>query len=453
MAGNEKKDHAVVLYEGDELCRSFYPLTLTRPVCFLLFGVATIGEKIAVALGSIPELVLTHPDIGAVEVGPDLEDGIPSWQFNTTGSLDRRKTGDLILENGGLSRDILFLSSGFIPAEDPVDSRFPADTGVFFRDTRGDLVGFFLPAHKGEWKVEDLRNPTEDKLSLLTGLSFTTVEIGGRRISYPRERVEANPGEIAGDIPRNIPGVEGKKSRGIHPTAVLTGDHYVIIGEGASVGPFSLVDSTKGPIYLARGASVGDHSVVRGPAFIGEGTQVLRALIRGGCSIGAHCRVGGELEQSILHGYVNKYHEGFLGHSYIGSWVNLGAGTTNSDLKNNYGPVRVRLEEVEFDTGQTKVGTFMGDHVKTGIGTLMNTGFICGTGCNLFGGSGVLPKFIPPFVWGDGESMEEYIFRNFEDTARIVMGRRGVEMSERYSKLLLNVFESTSSDREVFLGI
>ncbi len=453
MTGSSHKGYSLVLYESDRLARSFYPLALTRPVCHLLSGTATICEKTAAAVGSAPERVLGHPGVETDGVAPGPTDGAPAWRWGLQRPRGKRSGAGLpfSLENGRLSGNTLFISSGFIPTDDPVRPDFPADRGILLFDSTGDLVGYFLPSHEGRWRTEDLRNPEEGKLRSLTGMDFTRAEIRGSKFSYPWELVNANPGEIADGISRNIPGAGGKNDGEIHPSAVIAGEHEVVICEGAVVGPLSLIDSSGGPVYLARGVSIEAHSVIEGPAFIGEGTRIVRAFVRGGCSIGPRCRVGGEVEQSILHGYVNKYHEGFLGHSYVGSWVNLGAGTTNSDLKNNYGPVRVRVGRTEIDTGLIKVGAFMGDHVKTGIGTLMNTGFICGAGSNIFSRRGVLPKFVPPFVWGDSERMEEYIFRKFEDTARVVMGRRGVEMSERYAGLLRNVFESTSGERKAFL--
>jgi UDP-N-acetylglucosamine diphosphorylase/glucosamine-1-phosphate N-acetyltransferase len=145
--------------------------------------------------------------------------------------------------------------------------------------------------------------------------------------------------------------------------------------------------------------------------------------------------VHGEIEDSVVLGYSNKAHDGFLGHAYLGRWVNLGALTTNSDLKNNYGPIRVWTPRGEVDTGLTKLGCMLGDHVKTGIGVMLNTGTVIGAGSNVFGAVQP-PKYVPPFRWGSGNALEAYGLDRFLGTARTVMERRGVQMSEGMAGVL-----------------
>ena len=446
----EKK--TVFLYEPDGLIESFYPLTLTRPVCHLLFGATTIGAKIADAIGSVPNRVVTNPDLEMEEIVPSGDDGAPIRLSSESRPLVQGAAQRSTIGGKDIQGEILFLSSGFIPEKGMLTSGLPRDKGLFFHDGNGALVGCHLPAHRGRLRLEDLRNPTEEKLSTLTGLDFTRVEIRGRRVTYLWDLMQANPDLLREDILRFVSGGLGEIEGEVHPTAVIRNEHGIVVSKGASVEAFVLLDASSGPICLAPEVIVKSHSTIEGPAFIGEGTQIVGARIRGGCTIGEHCRVGGEVEQSILQGYVNKYHDGFLGHSYIGSWVNFGAGTTNSDLKNNYSAVRVTLRDKEIDTLQTKVGSFVGDHVKTGIGTLMNTGCVCGMGSNLFGGRRSFSKSIPSFVWGDGVAMEEYRFKDFQETARTVMQRRGIEVSERYLRLLQNVFEESSKERRRLLS-
>ena len=137
------------------------------------------------------------------------------------------------------------------------------------------------------------------------------------------------------------------------------------------------------------------------------------------------CNLRGEISASILLGWTNKAHDGYLGHSLVGSWVNLGAMTTNSDLKNNYGSVRVATVDGELDTGLLKLGVFLGDHVKTGIGTTLSAGTTVGVGTNLFGG-GAPPKLVPPFHWGDGHELIPHRLDAFLQTAQRAMDRRSV---------------------------
>jgi hypothetical protein len=148
-----------------------------------------------------------------------------------------------------------------------------------------------------------------------------------------------------------------------------------------------------------------------------------------------------------LLGYVNKAHEGYLGHAYVGRWVNLGALTTNSDLKNNYGMVRVHTPEGLVDTGLIKVGCFLGDHVKTGIGTLLPTGCVIGAGSNLFGGV-MAPPHVPAFSWGTGENLEEYDIERFLATAALAMSRRETSLEESAQTLLRRAWERTRPERQ-----
>src|SRR5437763_1256292 len=154
-----------------------------------------------------------------------------------------------------------------------------------------------------------------------------------------------------------------------------------------------VADTTQGPVMVNAHAVVTSFTRLEGPCYVGPYTQIQGAKIRPGTTLGPQCRVGGEVEASIIHGHSNKYHEGFLGHSYVGEWVNLGAGTSNSDLRNDYGEVTVTVAGRRVPTGLTKVGCFLGDHTKTGLGTLLNTGTNAGAFCNLLPG-GLLPRYM-----------------------------------------------------------
>ena len=161
--------------------------------------------------------------------------------------------------------------------------------------------------------------------------------------------------------------------------AVWGSKDQVYVAPTAEVQPFVCIDTTGGPVTIDEGAVINPQTRIEGPAYIGPKSMIVGGKIREGCSFGPVCRVGGEVEESIIHGYSNKYHDGFLGHAYVGEWVNLGALTTNSDLKNDYGSVSVTLDgRNPINTGSTKVGSLIGDHTKTSIGTLFNTGSYVG---------------------------------------------------------------------------
>src|SRR5205085_4411115 len=184
-------------------------------------------------------------------------------------------------------------------------------------------------------------------------------------------------------------------------------------------------------------------SRLEGPCYIGSGTQVQGAKIRAGTTLGPQCRVGGEVEASIIHAHTNKYHEGFLGHSYVGEWVNLGAGTHNSDWRNDYGEVTVTAGGRPIATGLTKVGCFVGDHSKTGLGTLLNTGTNVGAFCNLLPAGSLLPRYFPSFTsWWNGSVRENDDLQILLATARQVMTRRGYTLTPGHEKLYQHLLDA-----------
>ena len=181
--------------------------------------------------------------------------------------------------------------------------------------------------------------------------------------------------------------------------------------------------------------------MLQGPCFIGRGSLVQPgSSIRRDTSIGPVCKVGGEIEASIIHGYSNKQHDGFLGHSYVGQWVNLGADTVTSDLKNTYGTIRVHLNGRPVETGQNFVGAIIGDHVKTGIGTILPTGCVLGMAANIFT-RGAVANFVPSFSWLTSEGMSDFRIDKGIEIARTVMARRGVELSDEEESLIRSVVE------------
>jgi UDP-N-acetylglucosamine diphosphorylase/glucosamine-1-phosphate N-acetyltransferase len=216
------------------------------------------------------------------------------------------------------------------------------------------------------------------------------------------------------------------------------------------VEPGSVFDVSSGSIRLSDGVVVRSHTRLQGPAYVGPGSTILGGSLSE-VSIGPVCKVRGEVESSVILGYSNKAHDGFIGHAYLGRWVNLGAFTTNSDLKNNYGSVRVPTASGSRDTGLMKVGCFFGDHVKTGIGTLLNTGTVVGAGSNIYGGR-MPPTYVPPFSWGTGEELTEFRLDKFLEVAGRAMGRRGVEISDGLEGMLRRAWEETRALRGSGLG-
>jgi hypothetical protein len=164
-------------------------------------------------------------------------------------------------------------------------------------------------------------------------------------------------------------------------------------------------------------------------------------------AVGPECRVGGEVDTAILQGFSNKRHQGFLGHAIIGEWVNLGAMTANSDLKNNYGNVRVWADGADVDSGESKIGCFLGDHVKTGIGTLLTTGCVVGPASNLFGGGMVAPRFLPGWSWWDGDKVVPHDWEKFLNTARLAMARRDEKLDQETEIALRQAYQTGPTSR------
>ncbi|HEU5171022.1 MAG TPA: putative sugar nucleotidyl transferase [Gemmatimonadales bacterium] len=213
--------------------------------------------------------------------------------------------------------------------------------------------------------------------------------------------------------------------RGAPPGGLVLGDPADVICRRATVEPGVVFDVRNGPVVLDEGAEVRHGARIEGPTYVGPGSRVLGGEVRGSV-FGPVCRVRGEIAETVFLGWANKAHDGFVGHSVVGRWANLGAGTITSNLKNTYGPVRLDVAGERIDTGRLNVGTLAGDHVKTAIGTLLGTGTVIGAGASVFG-AGAVPKYVPPFAWGlRGERMTE---EGFLRIAERIMARRDVALT------------------------
>src|SRR5260221_139751 len=207
----------------------------------------------------------------------------------------------------------------------------------------------------------------------------------------------------------------------------------------------AILNAENGPIYLGKNSQVQEGSIIRGPFALGEGSIVtMGGKMRGDNTIGPHCKVGGEVSNSVLFGYSNKAHDGFLGNSVLGEWCNLGADTNTSNLKNNYENVKLwsYAKNGFVDIGQPNCGLIMGDHSKSGINTMFNTGTVVGVSSNIFGAS--YPRnFIPSFQWGGASGFVTYQFEKAIETASRAMARRNIVLDEVEKEILKNVFEQT----------
>ncbi|SIS82382.1 GlmU family protein [Belliella pelovolcani] len=232
------------------------------------------------------------------------------------------------------------------------------------------------------------------------------------------------------------------------PHTIMYAPENIFIEEGARIKA-AVLNAENGPIYIGKNAEIQEGALIRGPFALCEGSTVnMGAKMRGDTTIGPHSKVGGEVSNSVIFGYSNKGHEGFMGNSVLGEWCNLGADTNTSNLKNNYAPVKVwdYIKGGFSNTGLQFCGLMMGDHSKSGINTMFNTGTVVGVGANIFG-DGYPRNFIPSFSWGGASGFTTFQVRKFEEVAIAVMKRRGLAYDETEKEIIQKVFELTKHYR------
>lgn len=226
----------------------------------------------------------------------------------------------------------------------------------------------------------------------------------------------------------------------LSPTTVLYNDAAIHVGPETIIEDFVVLDARSGPIIIADNVIIESHSRIVGPTFIGDHSQILGGKIRG-CSIGPWCKISGEVSNTIFAGYSNKSHDGFWGNSYVGHWVNIGAGSITSNLKNTYGTVQLHYNGIATDSGQQFLGSIVGDHCKLGIGTHLNTGTIIGTGSSIVGTT-IHPKWIPNFSWGTADKYHHTDITKFLSTTQRVYSRRRLSLSASETTVLQTLHTS-----------
>ena len=265
--------------------------------------------------------------------------------------------------------------------------------------------------------------------------SLPRLKMPGELIQYPWDIIARLSQTLTTDFhPRDAVLEERLDER-----VVVENSDMLHVGVGTHVHPTAVLDASSGPIYVSENVRIGAHCVIEGPAYIGPGCRINpHAWLHGGNSLGPICKVGGELDGCVLHGYTNKQHEGFLGHAYVGSWVNLGAGTVNSDLKNTYGNVRVPINGTEVDSGQMFFGAVIADQVKTAINTSLPTGAVIGFASVLANG-GLAPKYVPSFAWVTDSGLGRGDPARLLDVAVKVMSRRRADITDEEVELFLEL--------------
>jgi UDP-N-acetylglucosamine diphosphorylase / glucose-1-phosphate thymidylyltransferase / UDP-N-acetylgalactosamine diphosphorylase / glucosamine-1-phosphate N-acetyltransferase / galactosamine-1-phosphate N-acetyltransferase len=391
----------VILLYDDALARSFEPFATTRPLSEMRAGALLIRERW--------ERVFGGPAIGFVSA-PHL-DGFVEFDAPPFARAPSAVPGGAWVVN---TRALPFL-----------DAQIPPDAQVV--DVAGRVAAVRLQSAVGDAEFLALmRGESLDAALGVTTEARVTVE--GVWLDAVWDLVAHLGVLLMRDIPALASTLEemqvlhADSHAGVH----VVGQHAVSVEAGATIEPLTFFDTSAGPVLLRRGSSVQAFTRVVGPCYVGAGSTIMADRIAGS-SIGDVCRVHGELSVTILVGHANKGHDGFVGHSVLGRWVNLGAGTITSNLKNTYGPVALWTPDGVRDSGQQFLGTLFGDHAKTGIGLRLTTGCVLGAGANVY--DQMPPKAVPPFSWGGGTPYMVFAAEKFTDTARRMMQRRGVALS------------------------
>jgi UDP-N-acetylglucosamine diphosphorylase/glucosamine-1-phosphate N-acetyltransferase len=387
-----------ILFDGTSR-NALLPFTFTRPVADIRIGILTIREK---------------------------------WEkfLNTTTTT---VTEDYLSEKYPMVEvaENILINASFLPNDSLVEkiSSLQKNQAIFKEE---QVIAFFTEENQEEVNFDDYEIIYFDKDCL-------TVEKTWDIFSKNDQAIRADFTLLTSD----------KKSQPIPKSVNVISPENIFIEEGAKL-EFVTLNASTGPIYIGRNAEIMEGSVIRGPFALCEEAQVkLATKIYGATTVGPHCRVGGEVNNSVLFGYSNKGHDGFLGNSVLGEWCNIGADSNNSNLKNNYEEVKLWSYETEnfAKTGLQFCGLIMGDHSKCGINTMFNTGTVVGVSTNIFG-SGFPRNFIPSFSWGGSSGFTPYLAKKAFEVAKIVMSRRHVDFTEEDQKILEHVFEETKKWRK-----
>ncbi len=376
------------------------PLTYTKPVADLRIGILTIREK---------------------------------WEMYLSASLSNHTQAYLskkFVKRTG--NDNIFINGKVCPTPELITliENLKTNTGI----KRGNDLLAYRTANAGDFNAEELL------------LNAEPVDVNYIAVKDLWDIFSKNDAALKSDFNRIT---EGRASQPLSASNTVIGNKGLIFLEEGAVVEAAVLNTKAGPIYIGKEAEVMEGSVIRGPFSLGEHSALkLSTKVYGPTTIGPHCKVGGEINNSVIFGYSNKAHDGFLGNSVIGEWCNLGADTNNSNLKNNYGTVKLfnYKKDMPVDTGLQFCGLIMGDHSKCGINTMFNTGTVVGVGANIFGG-GFPNVHIPSFTWGGAEKQETYKLDKMLETAERVYARRSMTVTPEEAEILRHVFEETKKYR------
>lgn len=405
----------------DEKHSNFYPLSYTRPVYELVCGINTLKEKI---IRDIPGVNISLHCRKYLE--ETLKHQYPEVDIN------------IINDNSCLFINGRVLTSEYlaeIVLEDSEDCVYKS----------GDEIAAVKLSKENLTKIN--LNFT-DTLSFESFPELPTKKVDVKLYNYLWEMIKDNGSEIVKDAEAlTIDNSDFTNTKDFEGVSFINTEK-IFIKKNATIKPGVVIDAANGAVYIDDNVFIYPNAVIEGPVYIGKDSKIkIGAAIYENVSIGSNCKIGGEVEDAIILPYTNKQHAGFIGHSYLGSWVNVGADTSCSDLKNNYSTVKVKLNGKTIDTGTQFLGVIIGDHSKSAINTMFNTGTIVGISSNIFG-AGFPVKYIPSFSWGGADGLTTYELNKSIQTAKIVFGRRNKEFTTGDEKLLETVFNLTKEERE-----
>jgi len=402
---------------------NFEPLVFSRPVYDLVCGITSLKEKILRSYGDLKYSLHCRPYLADVVM-----------KENPAALINKIEDDHCLFINGRIIAPQNL--SEILPL-------LPTEDKVFVNGET--VIAAYLSGKNLDYKIKHLN----DLFSVndFDGLPVKILDL--KCANYLWDLININGEQISKDYDYVI----HKSNRNnfldkIDASVHLVNKEKIFIGKNVTLKPGVVLDASNGPVFIDDNAFIYPNAFIEGPVYIGESSRIKSgATIYENVTISKVCKIGGEVEQAIFMPYSNKQHSGFIGHAYIGSWVNLGADTNCSDLKNNYSKIRVKLSSGEVNSGSQFLGLMIGDHSKSAINTMFNTGSVIGFSCNIFG-AGFPDKYVPSFTWGGAESYIDYDLQKAIDTAKVVLSRRKIIFDKEEEKLFHKIFELTKSDRE-----
>jgi len=401
---------------------NFEPMVFSRPVYNLLCGIDSLKEKIIRNYGDVKVSLHCRPYLAEIV------------QYQNPNCLVNKieDTACLFINGRLIAPDNLSQLLPLLPAEDK----------VFVNEET--VIAAYLSGIHLQHKINYLKDLFS--VSDFNGLPIKILDL--KCANYLWDLINLNGKQIVEDFNYLTNISKENFVDEIDSSIHIINKQNVFIGKDVTIKPGVVLDALKGPIIISDEVFIYPNAVIEGPCFIGESSKIKSsATICENVSIGKVCKIGGEVEQSIFMDYSSKQHAGFIGHSYIGSWVNLGADTNNSNLKNNYSKIKIQLSNKEIDSGSQFLGLMIGDHSKSAINTMFNTGTVVGYSCNIFA-AGFPEKYVPSFTWGGDDSSTVYDIKRAMETANIAMNRRKIDFETKDELMFNTIFELTKNDRE-----